>query len=235
VVWAAMIMLGLATLIGGFYVAFTRHRVSLILLGVLLGGLIGFIFYGLVNTYFYHRFMIFLIIPIVFLPAFFLQWLADNVGWRSQVRTGSAALIALLGLYIGVVGPQVKMLNVRSYAPLQEVANYFQKARGGVFSDPESEEEKVIATVYGHGGETLHVYDPEVKVLRSLDELKAVVKTAKETGARLLVAYDHRQFNEAVVPDGFEWLDDRTLFTEMAGYPGIEPEFFFRILEYTGN
>jgi hypothetical protein len=104
-----------------------------------------------------------------------------------------------------------------------------------VFSDPGPEGKKVIATTYGHGGETLNVYDPEVKVLRSLAELKAVVKTAGETGSRLFVAYDHRQLNEALVPDGFTWLDDPSKFNEVASFPAIEPEFFFRILEYTGK
>ena len=234
-VWLAMILLGLATLVGGFYVAYTRHRVSLILAGVLLGGLLALLFYGLVDTYFYHRFLIFLIVLIVFLPAFFLQWMADSLGWQSRIIVGATALILMLGLYVGVVWPQVKVLNQRSYAPLREVAVFFQKARGGVFSDPERDGEKLIATVYGHGGENLHVYDPEVKVLRSLEELKAVAKIANETGARLFVAYDHRRFNEKTVPDGFEWLDDKTRFREMTSYPAIEPEFFFRILEYTGK
>jgi len=233
--WLAMILLGLATLVGGFYVAYTRHRVSLILAGVLMGGLLALAFYGMVDTYFYHRFMIFLLVLIVFLPAFFLQWLADSLGWRSKMTPGVSVLMVMLALYVGVVWPQMKVLNERSYAPLREVAVFFQKARGGVFSDPEGDRTKIIATVYGHGGEQLHVYDPEVKVLRSLDELKAMAKIANESGARLLVAYDHRQFNKAIVPDGFEWLDDESRFREMATYPAIEPEFFFRILEYTGK
>jgi fumarate hydratase class I len=39
-------------------------------------------------------------------------------------------------------------------------------------------------------------------------------------------------FANVLVPDGFEWLDDQERFKEVATYPGIEPEFFFRILEY---
>ncbi len=233
--WVGMIVLGLATVVGGFYIAYTRHRVSLILLGTILGGALGLTFYGLVDTYFYHRFLIFLIIPIVFLPSFALQWLTDSVRWQSQVVAGSVGLFVMSGLYAGMVWPQVKVLNERSYTPLREVAEYFQEARGGVFSDPDGGDKKVIATVYGHGGETLHVYDPEVKVLRSLAELKAAAKEAKDSGARLFVAYDHRQLNELLVPDGFEWLDDPARFEEVASYPAIEPEFFFRILEYVEN
>ena len=230
--WLAMIGLGLATLIGGAYIVYTRHRVALIVLGTILGGLLAFVFYGLVDTYFYHRFLIFLIVPIVFLPAFALQWLMDSVRWQSQAVAGSVGLILLSGIYLGAVWPQVKMLNERSYTPLREVAEYFQQARGGVFTDPESDEKKVIASVYGHGGEILHVYDPEVKVLRSLAEIKAEAEIAIETGARFFVAYDHRRLNEVLVPDGFEWLDDQERFKEVATYPAIEPEFFFRILEY---
>lgn len=230
--WLGVVGLGLATLIGAAYVAYTRHRVSLILSGTLLAGLLAFTFYGLVETYFYHRFLIFMIVPIIFLPAFALQWLADSVGGKSQMVAGSGTLVLMIGLYVGVVWPQVKVLNERSYTPLREVAEYFQEARGGVFSDPDADGNLVISAVYGHGGEVLHVYDPEVKILRSLAELKALAKTAKNSGARLLVAYDHRQFNEAMVPDGFEWLDDEARFKEVASYPAIEPVFFFRILEY---
>lgn len=235
VVWGAMLVLAAATLVGGLYLAQDKFRALLILAGIGIGGLLGLVFYGLVGTYFYHRFLVFLVIPVVFLPAVALQFVVVGREKGQQTAVGVAGLVLLAGIYAAVVWPQLKVLNERSYAPLREVAGFFQEARGGVFSDPGPEGKKVIATTYGHGGETLNVYDPEVKVLRSLAELKAEIKTARETGVRLFVAYDHRQLNEALVPDGFTWLDDPSKFNEVASFPAIEPEFFFRILEYTGK
>ncbi len=231
--WLAMIGLALATLAGALYLLTVRRRVLLVLMAVGFGGLAAFTFFGLVDAYFYHRFLIFLIVPVVFLPAAAVQWWVLSRDEGTQFITGISGVLLLSGVYVVAVWPQVKVLNERSYAPLREVAEYFQQARGGVFSDPDSDEKGVLVAVYGHGGETLHVYDPEVQVLRSLAELKALVAKAKKSGARLLVAYDHRNFNEVMVPDGFEWLDDEGKFKQVAEYPAIEPEFFFRILEYT--
>ncbi len=235
IVWGAILVLATATLVGGLYLARYKFRALLILAGIEIGGLLALAFFALVDTYFYHRFLVYLVLPVVFLPAVALQFVVAGREKRKQTAVGVAGLVLLPAIYAVVVWPQVKVLNQRSYAPLREVAGFFQEARGGVFSESATGGEKVLATTYGHGGETLHVYDPEVKVLRSLAELKAAIKTARESGARLLVAYDHRQLNEALVPDGFTWLDDPAKFKEVASFPAIEPDFFFRILEYTGK
>ncbi len=230
--WLALFVLAVISLMGLVYLMYVRRRVLLIISGVIMGGVLAFIFYGLAETYFYHRFIIFLIVPVIFFPAMALEWWVSARARGGQLRAGLVGLLLIAGVYSAVVWPQIKMLNERSYAPLREVAEYFQQARGGVFSDPNSDRQAVIVAVYGHGGEPLHVYDPEVKLLHDLSELQEITKVAEEKGARLLVAYDHRHFNEVMLPDGFEWLDDGERFKQVASYPAIEPEFFFRILEY---
>ncbi|MCF6311183.1 MAG: hypothetical protein L3J39_01910 [Verrucomicrobiales bacterium] len=233
--WSAMVVLGLAGVLGFLYLLYVRRRVLVVMGAVLVGGVFAMGFYALVDTYFFHRFVIFLIVPIVFMPAFALQWGVSMCLKPSRTLAGVAGLLILAALYVPMVWPQLKVLNERSYAPLREVAEYFQQQRGGLFSDPEKGKPALLVAVYGHGGETMHVYDPEVKVLRSFQELKDLVKLAQQSGSRLLVAYDHRHFNQVMVPGGIEYLHDSKQFKEVATYPAIEPEFFFRILEYTGG
>lgn len=233
--WSGMVALGLAGVLGFLYVLYVRRRVLLVVGAVLLGGVFAMSFYALVDTYFYHRFVIFLIVPIVFLPAFALQWGVTMCLKPSRTLAGMAGLLMLAALYVPMVWSQLKVLNERSYAPLRELAEYFQQERGGLFSDAENGKRALLVAVYGHGGETLHVYDPEVKVLRNFQELKDLVKIAQQSESRLLVAYDHRHFNQVMVQGGFEWLDDTKKFKQVASYPAIEPEFFFRIFEYTGG
>lgn len=233
--WAAVLFLGSASLSGFVYLAYARRRVLLILGSVLFGGVLALVFYTLSGNYFYHRFMIFLIIPIVFMPAFLVQWGVSLCLKPSRVMVGVAGMLLMASLYAAAVWPQIRVLNERSYAPLREVAEYFQQQRGGLFSDEQSEKQGIIAAVYGHGGEHLHVYDPEVQFLVNLAELKKVVAKAEAENLRLLVAYDHRSFNKVILPDGFEWLDDKEKFKLVASYPAIEADYFFRILEYTGQ
>jgi hypothetical protein len=60
-------------------------------------------------------------------------------------------------------------------------------------------------------------------------ELEKFIAQARTEQRPLLVVQGHSVHNRALIPDGFTLLDDRNVFEELKAFPGIEPEFYFRL------
>jgi hypothetical protein len=180
--------------------------------GVLLG------VFGATDSFFYPRFLTFLLVPFALLAGLACDW--QWAGARSRVIVAGLALGGMAWL----MAPQWEVLMSRPYAPMRDVAEVFA-----------AEKQPAIVACYGHGGEMLPGYAPEVRHPASLAELKALAEEARSRGMGLVVAFGFSAFNRAEVPDGFEWLDDPGRFEQIATRRGIEPEFYFRILRWTGR
>ena len=69
-------------------------------------------------------------------------------------------------------------------------------------------------------------------ILTRVDEaLKTAIAQAAADKKPLYVFYGYPAFNRMIMPKGFELLEDPAVFEEVAAFPGIEPEFYFRILK----
>jgi hypothetical protein len=163
---------------------------------------------------FYHRYLIYLLVPLVTLAA---------VGMARWPIVGG---VVLLGFTV-VTSSQRKVLTSRPYAPLRDVAAAVADPAGGT-----------LAAGYYLGGEIVATYNPAIRALTNdpetaREQLEALIRRAEGAGMRFLVVYGYPSFNRAIAPRGFELLDDPSVFQEIAAFPGIEPEFYFRILEYT--
>jgi hypothetical protein len=66
--------------------------------------------------------------------------------------------------------------------------------------------------------------------------MQKILQQAKEQQRSLFVIQGYNGFNRSEespehrkMAEGFKYLDDKTLFTEVAAFPGIDPEFYFRV------
>lgn len=201
-----------------------KPREALVILSGLIGGaLVTLLFFKISNGYFYPRFLIFMLIPAVWLLAagwvFAFSWGKTNLRW-----IGPALLFAV---FTWLAAPQIRLLATRPYEPLREIAEVFSEARAN--------DGNLLVVGYGHGVETLPVYYPEIHKAVSKAELEAFITKAREANARLLLTIGHDTFNRHVVPDGFALLDDPAVFEEIATFSGIEPLFRYRVMEWKGD
>ena len=78
------------------------------------------------------------------------------------------------------------------------------------------------------------MYDPWIRQALTANDLKEMAAEAKARKASFYVFYGHEGFNRGMFPDGFVYLDNPLLFVERARFKGLEPDFNYRILEYSG-
>lgn len=186
------------------------------------------------GSYFYPRFII-AVLPC--LIAIVCLLMAEAIGkseskglpsWLPQVRRWIAILLAL-ALIIQVVPfwkAQAALLATRPYAPLRDVSDYVGERQA-----LRNDDKQYLVVCYGHGHETLPIYLPTVASAVSKAELEKYMVQARTEQRGLLVLQGHTGHNRGLIPDGFELLDDQSVFTQVKSFAGIDPEFYYRVFE----
>ncbi|QIF05431.1 hypothetical protein [Roseimicrobium sp. ORNL1] len=186
------------------------------------------------GSYFYPRFIIAVLpclIAIVCLLMAEAIWKSEPKGlpsWLPQVRRWVAVPLAL-ALIIQVFPfwkAQATLLATRPYAPLRDVSDYVAE-RQALRKDGK----QYLVVCYGHGHETLPIYLPTVASAVSRAELEKYINQARTEQRGLLVLQGHTGHNRGLIPDGFELLDDKNVFTQVNSFAGIDPEFYYRVFE----
>jgi hypothetical protein len=171
------------------------------------------------DSYFYPRFII-AIVPVVM---FGLAWNATREHGPLLIRaTRWLASLALLVLYFVVTNPPRTALSKTPISPLRDVAEFLTKAT-------ESGPEPLVAC-YGLGREAMPVYYPKIASIESKAEIEALFTRAKSESRPFYLVQGYDGFNRVRLPDGFEIMDDATRFEIVATFPGIESDFWFRVL-----
>jgi hypothetical protein len=226
VMWIVMLAAVVVMLAGIVQLWHRSRAAALLILSLFFGGLAFMTVAYSFQLYFYPRFMISILPPVVIaLAAGFSQcgtWISN------KILPGRACWITAIGVaaYLAICVPQIMVLQRRSYAPMREVAQYLKEqdlANGGI---------KTLG--YGLGSRILTVYYPTVEyaITPPGDEaLKAAIAQAAAEKKPLYVFYGYPAFNRMIMPKGLELLEDPAVFEEVAAFPGIEPEFYFRILK----
>jgi hypothetical protein len=186
------------------------------------------------GSYFYQRFIIAMLPCVLALMAIlFSEALADRrplapqARWRLRTRRSLACLL-LIFLLLRVTpfwAAQDRLLLERPYAPLRDVT----KLARAVAKDTSPTRKGGILVCYGHGHEVMPLYLPKMQPALSRAELEKFIAQARAEQQPLLVVQGHSVHNRALIPDGFTLLDDRNVFEELKAFPGIEPEFYFRL------
>ncbi|MDA0812589.1 MAG: glycosyltransferase family 39 protein [Verrucomicrobia bacterium] len=226
VMWIVMLA-AMVVMLAGIVQLWHRSRsAALLILSLVFGGLAFMTVAYALQLYFYPRFMISILPAVVItLAVGFSQcgtWISN------KILPGRACWITATGVavYLAICVPQIMVLQRRSYAPMREVAQYLKerdRAHAGI-----------TTLGYGLGGRILTVYYPTVEYAIDPpgdEALKAAIAQAAVNKKPLYVFYGYPAFNRMIMPKGFELLEDPAVFEEVAAFPGIEPEFYFRILK----
>ena len=216
-------------LIAGVISLFRRRRAALWILSATAAAAAVYIAYSFQSgLFYYHRFLIFFFTALVLLAAAGIAQIAALFSKRPPVR--AAVSVALFGLFIWVVFPQILLLNTRPYAPLRDVAAFLEEKAAG---DPDS----ITALGYGLGGRITQTYYPPIK-WASEDRagigqtgFEAEIEAARAAKRPLYVFVGYDAFNRLQEPWGFPILDDPAQFEHVETLRGIEPDFTFRIFK----
>jgi hypothetical protein len=127
------------------------------------------------------------------------------------------------GGFLASAAMPIASLLEHPIAPLHEVAAFVEKVSAKQETPP-------LVACYGLGREVMPVYHPRCIPLEKRAELAAALDQARTEKRGLFVISGYQGYNRAMLPDGFPLLDDPSVFEEVAGFPGIEPDFFFRVL-----
>jgi hypothetical protein len=191
-----------------------RSGAAVILLATLGATLLFLVVVHLSGFYFYHRFIITAIIPLVVLVAAGLSRLPGPV----------LPAAALLG-FASLTFPQTRLLLTRSYAPFRETA-------ADLRAEATHHPGKIIPVGYGLGSHVMQCYYPELRDIRSnaAPALQKLIDQARLENRPLLVALGYEGINRLNLPDGFKLLDNPALFEKISTRHGLEPEFTFHLL-----
>lgn len=199
-----------------------------LLLALLGGGALTLAVISVGNSYFYPRFLIYLLIPMATLFAIGATR-SIPISWdgKKAIPPALVATLTLL-LYVFAVAPQISVLNRSSIEPLRELAHdiqQFEKLHHRGARD-------VHVAGIGHGSERVRLYFPQLAPVREIGALETMIATATSRGNELLVFAGHRYFNQVSHPDLMAVVQDKSRFEELQVYPGISPDFFYRLYRF---
>ncbi len=195
-----------------------RRKHGLLVLGLIVSG---FLFAGITlfaQSYFYPRFAIALLVPFII----GLAWTTTQLGarpWNAALR--SLIIVIALAAYVVVAQPIRNVLGSAPYAPLRDVAGFLEK---------QALPTTAPVLCYGLGGEALPVYFPRAIKVSSAADIEVHLQRARAEKRTLHLVQGYNTFNRAVFADGFRLMDDPKVFKEIAWFPSIDPEFYFRVL-----
>ncbi|MEM7147956.1 MAG: hypothetical protein AAF591_22825 [Verrucomicrobiota bacterium] len=218
----------LAIVLLGVKVVMKKRALAVILGVVVFGGVVHMAIFAMTNQYMYSRFLIYLLVPVVMLAGMGAGQLAEWMSRKWGAGGGVAGVMAAVLLYVGLVWPQLVLLQMRPYSPSAEIAGYFEGLK-------EEHGEGVVAVGYGLGGDVQRVYLPETRHAISRADIERFIAEAREAGRPLYLFYGYETFNRATHEDGFGLIDDSGVFREVAAFAGIEPDFYFRVMELQGD
>lgn len=165
--------------------------------------------------YFYHRFILVLIVPVLVLVA------------AGLARFSSPAVPCLaVGVFGVLTFPQTRLLCSRSYAPFRETIAGMRQTAG-----PHAP--ALLPVAYGLGSHVMQIYCPELRDIRENPEaeLRSLIAQSRRENRPLLLTWGYDGINRQNLPEGFPLIDDPALFENVGQWSGLEPEFTFRVVK----
>jgi hypothetical protein len=173
-----------------------------------------------VELYFYPRFVIALLPALITVLCLSLRRF-PVMRWTLQPLLAAA--------FLWLVPPAWTMFTTRPIAPLHDAASFVQHEASKLDKPP-------LFACYGLGREVMPVYEPRCLPVEDAPGLEKLVQQAKSQERGLFVIQGYNSFNRSEeseahrrLAQGFKLLDDRALFEEVKAFPGIDPEFYFRV------
>ncbi len=177
------------------------------------------------DLFFYPRYIIYALVPFAVLFGIGLAGFSRGL---TKGRLPAALVgLAVLGLYLYTTRAPRTLLISRPYAPFEEVAAHLETRRA---AQPDL---RVIG--YGLGGRVLGLYAPATRFAKNKGDLARELQAAEAAAAPYVIVLGYEGVNRKAPEyrDGFEILDQPGRFAEARQFAGIDPLFYFKVLEPT--
>ncbi len=171
---------------------------------------------ALFGIYYYPRFSIALL-PVFVAGLSLCGWLFSP--WQQVQRR---IVMAVMILFVMITNHERGVLMARPYAGFKEAAALVLQRQSP---------RPPLIVCYGLGREVISVYLRDAQPAETAKDIEAAQAKARTEARELLVIQGYTTFNRQRLGDGMKLLDDGALFSELGAFPGIEPDFFFRVLK----
>ena len=230
IITSIVILTSITAIVTGFIQTWLhREGVAKILVTITMLGTLSILLSSIISQHPQHRFISLMIIPIlIFMSIGLIQSLTL---FKNRYLLNSCLLLVLVGLQLAINSKQRKLTFNLSYSPQKEINKHLQQRKINL--------DKPIEIVsYGFGGDLMKLYSPDLKVIRSSDELNEVIKKSKNQNQEVLVLFGYRHLNSknSEKKNAIALLDSRTKFHMSRKFIGLDPmsEYeIFRLLPET--
>ncbi len=176
------------------------------------------------QSYYYPRFSMAMlpvfVIGLAMLPGLWGANARKN-DWFAKVALVFAIVLPLT--LIAVAQPARHVLLMHPISPLRDVADFLRSHS--------SDAAPPVVLGYGFGRETLPTYYPQSIGVTTAAEIETHIAKARAEKRDLYLVLGYSGFNRAMVTDGFRVIDNKEIFAEAVAFPGIEPDFYFRVFK----
>ena len=208
-----------------------RHKegVAKILVTITMLGTLSILLSSMISQHPQHRFVSLMIIPILIFMSIGL--IHSLTLFKNRYLLSSLVLLLLVGLQLTINSKQRKLTFNLPYSPQKEINKHVQQRKINL--------DKPFEIVsYGFGGDLMKLYYPDLKVIRTSDKLKEIIKESKNQNQEVLVLFGYRYFNSKNPKnkDAIALLDSKTIFHMSRKFIGLDPmsEYeIFRLLPET--
>lgn len=202
--------------LGLWAVSLDRQKHHWLLYGIVLSASAFMLVTRVAESYFYPRFAMALLVPVVIGLAMCCR---DLFGRPSFFQRALAAGPMLLAFLLATQPARSVLLN-QPYTAYRDIAEYLRAQPG----NPR-------VACFGLGREALPVYYPRITGVVSPAEIQAEIDTARSEKRDLFLVQGYDSFHRSFVPDGFKLIDDPKVFREVIQFTGIEEQFLFRVFK----
>lgn len=230
IITSIVILTSIAAIVTGFIQTWLhKEGVAKILVTITMLGTLSILLSSIISQHPQHRFVSLMIIPIlIFMSIGLIQSLTL---FKNRYLLSSFLLLLLVSLQLAINSKQRKLTFNLSYSPQKEINNHLQQRKINL--------DKPFEIVsYGFGGDLMKLYSPDLKVIRTSDKLKEIIKKSKNQNHEVLVLFGYRYLNSKNPEnkDAIALLDSGTRFHMSRKFIGLDPmseHEIFRLLPET--
>jgi hypothetical protein len=202
--------------LGLWAVSFDRGGHHWLLYGIVLSTSAFMLLTRVAESYFYPRFAMALLIPVVI----GLAMCCRDLWGRSSALQRILAAGPVLAAFLLASQPARSALLSLPYTGYRDVADFLRAQPG----NPR-------VACFGLGREALPVYFPNFTGVVKPADIQAELDKARAEKRDLFLVQGYDSFHRTVVPDGFKLIDDPSLFEKVRDFPGIETQFLFHVFK----
>ena len=230
IITSIVILTSIAAIVTGFIQTWLhKEGVAKILVTITMLGTLSILLSSIISQHPQHRFVSLMIIPIlIFMSIGLIQSLTL---FKNRYLLSSFLLLLLVSLQLAINSKQRKLTFNLSHSPQKEINKHLQQRKINL--------DKPFEIVsYGFGGDLMKLYSPDLKVIRTSDKLKEIIKKSKNQNHEVLVLFGYRYLNSKNPEnkDAIALLDSGTRFHMSRKFIGLDPmseHEIFRLLPET--